>query len=115
MKYKKNENQTLDTAFKSSSKHGFNVRLYEDIFFFKKGFHWEYIKREDVNRIYRRIEEVITHTSCCAENMDIQKFIFEMKAEEPITVHVCDGEPRLAENLYSILENSWTDISFGKK
>lgn len=114
MKYKKKENVALDTAFSNATKYGFNIKFCDIAIFYKKGFHWEYIKHEDIIQIYRRVEEVISHTSCCAENMDIQKFIVILKSGETIPVHICDGEPRLAENLYDTVMNTWTDIKYGK-
>ena len=72
MKYKKKVDEALDTAFASAVKHGMNIRLADETLFFRKGFHWEYVLPEEVERIYRRVEEVITHTSCCAENMDMK-------------------------------------------
>lgn len=113
MRYKKKENEQIDNFFKSANKHGMNVRFSKEALFFRKGFHWEYVLPEEVERIYRRVEEVITHTSCCAENMDIQKFIVILKSKETLTVHVCDGEPRLAERLYSDIQEAWTNVAFG--
>lgn len=115
MKYKKKENEKLDKAYKESKKHGFNIKLSEETIFFRKGFHWEYINRKDIDRIHRRVEEVISHTSCCAENMDIQKFIVTLKSGETVSIHVCDGEPRLAERLFDELKTMWSEVSFGTK
>jgi len=113
MRYKKKENEIIDKAFSDSVRHGMNIRFSEEVLFYRKGFHWEYIAHEDVERIYRRVEEVISHTSCCAENMDIQKFIVILKSKEEVTVHVCDGEPRLAEKLYEDIKSAWTDVEYG--
>ena len=113
MKYKKRIDERLDREYKESLKYGFNVRFYKDVLFYRKGFHFEYICHEDVSRIHRRVEEVISHTSCCAENMDIQKLIVTLKSGETLTVHVCDGEPRLAERLYEDIKSNWSDVEFG--
>ncbi|MDO4188058.1 MAG: hypothetical protein Q4D29_03635 [Lachnospiraceae bacterium] len=113
MKYKKKENEAIDIEFKNASRRGFNIRFSGGILFYKKGFHWEYLEHENITKIHRRIEEVITHTSCCAENMDIQKLIVTLKDGQTETVHVCDGEPRLAEKLYDDLKSSWTNVEFG--
>ena len=114
MRYKKNVDKALDEAFKASTKHGFNIRFANDVLFYKKGFHWEYLKRENVAKLHRRVEEVISHTSCCAENMDIQKFIVTLDNQEVVTVHVCDGEPRLAEKLYNDVKEAWPEVEYGK-
>ena len=113
MKYKKNTNENLDNAFKNATKHGMNIKLFEDILFYRKGFHWEFIEKKDVKRLYRRVEEVISHTSCCAENMDIQRLIATLKNGDVVSIHVCDGEPRLAERLYDDIQNSWKNVEFG--
>lgn len=113
MIYKKKQNEQIDAAFKAADKHGMNIRFANDTLFYRKGFHWEYITSQTVERVYRRVEEVISHTSCCAENMDIQKFIVIHKSGEQETVHVCDGEPRLAERLYEDMQKAWPDVKFG--
>ena len=115
MKYSKNKDAMLDSAFAGSVKYGFNIRFSEEVLFYRKGLHWECIKHEDAERIYRRVEEVISHTSCCAENMDIQKLMVVLKSGETLTVHVCDGEPRLAERLYEEIQATWADITYGNK
>lgn len=114
MKYKKNTNENLDNAFKNATKHGMNIKLFENILFYRKGFHWEFIEKKDVKRLYRRVEEVISHTSCCAENMDIDKLIAIGHDDSETIIHVCDGERRLAERLYSDITSSWDGVEFGK-
>lgn len=115
MRYKKKENEALDKCFESATKHGMNVRLSDEVIFYRKMFHWEYIKHEDIAKMYRRVEEVISHTSCCAENMDIDKLIVTLKDGSVIEIHVCDGERRLAEKLYADITSAWTDIAYGKE
>jgi len=115
MKYKKKENQALDIAFKNAASYGFKIKFCENAIFFRKGLHWEFLLPEEIDRIYRRVEEVISHTSCCAENMDIQKFIVVLKSGEKITIHVCDGEPRLAEKLFDLIQNTWTEINYSRE
>jgi len=113
MRYKKGIDSILDQKYKNSANHGMKVKLSEDVLFYRKMFHWEYIKREEIKSIYRKIEEVISHTSCCAENMDIERLIVTKKDGETLDIHVCDGERRTAERLYSDLMK-WDEISFGK-
>lgn len=113
MRYKKKENEKLDVAFKEAARRGFNIRFSGDVLFYKKGFHWEYLESENIIRMHRRVEEVITHTSCCAENMDIQKLIVTYKDGKTDTIHVCDGEPRLAEKLYEDIKAAWPNIEYG--
>jgi len=114
MKYKKKQDTVLDESFSKAARHGMNIRFGGEYLFYRKGFHWEYIDHKDVARIYRRVEEVISHTSCCAENMDIEKLIVIGHDGNETTVHVCDGERRLAEKLYSDINEAWSDVAFGK-
>lgn len=113
MKYVKGSDSQLDKEYKSSALHGMKVKLSENTLFYKKFFHWEYVKREEIERIYRKVEEVISHTSCCAENVDIERLIVMKKDGEIINIHVCDGERKTAERLYSDLQK-WSEIKFGK-
>lgn len=115
MRYKKRENALIDAAFTKASKYGLYIKFSEEALFYRKGFHWEYITKDNIDRIYMRVEEVISHTSCCAENMDIQKLVVEYSDNERIAIHVCDGEPRLAERFYADIQKAWPDIEYGKK
>lgn len=114
MRYKKGIDEKLDKQYKQSALHGMSVKLSEEVLFYRKLFHWEYIHHEEIASIYRKIEEVISHTSCCAENVDIERLIVTKKDGEVIDVHVCDGERKTADKLYSDLVNNWTDIKYGK-
>ena len=119
MRYNKRESKALDEAFAKAARHGFYIRFCEEALFYRKGLHWEYLLKENIIRMHRRVEEVISHTSCCAENMDIQKLIVELKNEDSknnsITIHVCDGEPRMAEKLYEDIKTAWPEIEYGTK
>lgn len=114
MKYTKGTDPNIDKEYKSSALHGMKVKLSENILFYRKMFHWEYLKRDEIQRIYRKIEEVLSHTSCCAENVDIERLIVTTKSGEVVDIHVCDGERRTAERLYSDLQQ-WNEIAFGKE
>lgn len=113
MRYRKKVNEQLDKEFKEAARRGFNIKFSGGVLFYKKGFHWEYLEKENVIRMHRRVEEVISHTSCCAENMDIQKLIVTLSDNREETIHICDGEPRLAEKLYDDLTEAWPHVEFG--
>lgn len=113
MKYKKKIDESLDNAYRSSSKYGFNIRLSENVIFFRKGLHWEYIRKDDISRIYRRVEPVSSYGSCCADSMDIQNLIIVTSDNETFSAHICDGEERLAEILYSRIQEAWPHIEYG--
>lgn len=113
MVYKKGIDSQLDQEYKSSALHGMKVKLSENVLFYRKMFRWEYVLRDEIEQIYRKIEEVLSHTSCCAENVDIERLIVTKKDGEVLDIHVCDGERRTAERLYSDLQK-WTNIKFGK-
>lgn len=113
MKYVKGQDARIDNEYKNSAMHSMRVKLSDEVLFYKKMFHWEYVLHEEISRIHRKVEEVVSHTSCCAENMDIDRLIITKKDGEVIDVHVCDGERRVAERLYDDLKKNWTDVSFG--
>lgn len=114
MRYKRGENPEIDKEFKNASMHGMLIKLSDNILFYKKMLHWEYINRDEISSMYRKVEEVISHTSCCANNMDIEHLIVTKKDGETLHIHVCDGEKRTADKLYSDLKSMWNDVSFGK-
>lgn len=114
MKYKKGENKEVDKEFKSATLHGMLIKLSDEIIFYRKMLHWEFVKHDEIASIHRKIEEVISHTSCCASNVDIERLIITKKDGDVLDIHVCDGEKRTADKLYSDLKSNWTDIAFGK-
>lgn len=114
MRYKKNINEALDNEFSSSSKFGFSIRLAKNVVFYRKGLHWEYVENNDIERIYRRIEPVSSYGSCCADSMDIQWLIIILKNGIELKLHICDGEEKMAEDLYSRIQTAWTNVEYGK-
>jgi len=114
MRYKKNVDESIDTAYKSSLKYGFNIKLSDEMIFYRKGLHWEYIQKDDITRIYRQIEPVSSYGSCCADSMDIQRLVVVLKNDESVSIHICDGEEKLAETVFSRLKSAWPDIEYRK-
>lgn len=114
MKYKKNQNASLDASYKSSAKFGFNIKLSDDALFYRKGLHWEYIINSDIKQIYRQVEPVSSYGSCCADSMDIQRLIVILKNDESVSIHICDGEEKLAETVFARIKSLWPDIKYGK-
>lgn len=114
MRYKRGENPEIDKEYKSSTMHGMLIKLSDEVLFYRKALHWEYVKHDEISAIHRKIEEVISHTSCCASNVDIERLIITKKDNDVLDIHVCDGEKRTADKLYSDLKAGWTDVVFGK-
>lgn len=114
MRYKKREDEKIDKLFNEASRYGLYIRFSDEVLFYRKGFHWEYITKENIIRMHMRVEEVISHTSCCAENMDIHNLIVQMKSGDELKIHVCDGEPRMAENLFEKIKLAWNGVEFSK-
>lgn len=114
MKYKKGERPEIDKEYKSAALHGMLVKLSDEVLFYRKKLHWEYVEHKEIASIYRKISEVISHTSCCSTNLDIERLIITKKDGEVLDIHVCDGEKRTADKLYSDLKSFWSDVSFGK-
>ena len=74
--YTRGVNEVLDQEFEQGIAKG-KVKLGENTIFWKKGLRWYGVKIEQVERIYRRVEEVKSKLCCGSANFDIQKLMLQ--------------------------------------
>ena len=90
------------------------VRLGENTIFWKKGLRWHVIKIEQVQRIYRRVEEVKSKLCCGSANFDIQKLMLQLKDGGELALLISEGDVKVAESLYKLLQERHPQLKYGK-
>ncbi len=111
--YTKGENTSLDESFVAAQTFGL-IKLAADYIFWKKGLRWYVIPIEQVERAYRRVEEVKTKVCCGPANFDIEKLVLGLKNGEELELRIGDGALRQAQELYKSLKETHPELQFGK-
>ena len=111
--YTRGVDEVLDREFEQGVAKG-KVKLGENTIFWKKGLRWYGVKIEQVERVYRRVEEVKSKLCCGSANFDIQKLMLQLKNGEELSVLISEGEVKAAESLYKLLQEKHPQLQYGK-
>lgn len=111
--YQKQINTALDNEFQQAAKYG-KVKLGNDSIFWKKGLKWYVVPLDDVERAYRRVEEVNAKMCCGRADFDIQKLVLLLKDGAQLELLIGDAMPKEAERLFERLKAARPDMLFGK-
>lgn len=113
-RYYKNQDIREDQEFEQADCYG-KVKLGSSLIFWKKGFVWYKVKTEDVERAYRRIEEVNAKMCCGRFNLDTQKLMLVKKDQTVLELLIGDRLEKEATALYEAMKQKWPQLSYGKK
>lgn len=111
--YTRGVDEVLDREFEQGVAKG-KVKLGENTIFWKKGLRWYGVKIEQVERIYRRVEEVKSKLCCGSANFDIQKLMLQLKGGGELAVLISEGDVKAAESLYKLLQEKHPQLQYGK-
>lgn len=111
--YTKGANAAADQDFELDTSYG-RVKLGNQFIFWKKGLRWYGVEVKNIERAYRRVEEVSTKICCGPANFDIQKLRLVLKDGEELELLVGEGNIREAEALYRELQEKHPQIQYGK-
>lgn len=111
--YKSGLKEAVDCDFKEAVAY-VRVKLGGKHIFWKKGLKWNVISIDEVERAYRRVEEVKTKVCCGPANFDIQKLILVLKNGENIEIRIGDGTKREAEELFAKMQQLHPELKYGK-
>jgi len=112
--YKRGSLTEVDLDF-DGAKAYMRVKLGQSYIFWKKGLKWNAIAIKDVERAFRRVEEVKTKVCCGPANFDIERLILVLKNQETLDIRIGDGTKREAEELYANLKEQHPELQYGKK
>lgn len=111
--YTRSVDDELDQEFRQGIAKG-KVKLGENTIFWKKGLRWYVVKIDQVERVYRRVEEVKSKLCCGSANFDIQKLMLQLKDSEELAVLISEGDVKVAESLYKLLQEKHPQLEYGK-
>lgn len=88
--YQKSANPALDAEFQTAPRFG-KVKVGPTHIFWKKLLQWEALDRSEVERFYRRVEEVVGQTGCCSNDFSIHKLMASLKTGETLEILIGDS------------------------
>ena len=90
------------------------VRPGERHLFWKSGFRWYAVPFADIQRIYRRVEQVVGRLCCGGKTYVIEWLVLVLRDGREVVLHIGDEVRKKAENLMVHLENTQPQIAYGK-
>lgn len=113
--YRKNQEAELDEEFRTGQPFGL-IRVGKTRLFWRKNLRWRCLPICEVERAYRRIEEVNGKTGCCSNDFSIHKLILVLKNGEKKEVLIGDSlYRREPERLMEAMQQQWTQLIYGKE
>lgn len=115
MVYHKGVLSELDEEFAQSQPFG-RIRVGQKHLFWKQTLRWYFLTIDQVERLYRRIEEVNGKTGCCSNDFSIHRLMVVKKGGEVLSLLIGDSlyrhEP---ERLMDAISQRFPHLAFGKK
>ena len=112
--YKKGADAATDAAFVSGVPYG-KIKVADELLFARKGIGWRTIRRADIERVYRRVQEVRGRTCCCTNDFSIHHLIVLLRDGGREELLIGEGlyrhEP---ERLLEDMQGRWSEIAYGK-
>lgn len=113
--YQKGASPTLDAAFSRSQPFG-KLRVSDSTLFWKQLLRWHALPVSDLQRVYRRVEEVHGTTGCCSNDFSIHRLVVVRKNGEELPLLIGDSlyrhEP---ERLMEFIRQHWSGVAIGKE
>lgn len=114
MKYKKNENAALDADFAAADWYG-NVRVGKDNIFYRRFMNLYYIPVGEIERAYRRVEEVKGRTGCCSNDFSIHRLILIQRDGTETVIKIGEEMYRHEpEKLIETIRNRFPSVAIGR-
>lgn len=112
--YNKAANPVADRELEQAVRFG-NVKLGRQFIFWKSGLRQYMIPIEEVQRAYRRVEEVASKICCGNVNFDTEKLVLILKNDAVLEIRIGDGTRKEAEELYQSLQREHPELQYGKE
>ena len=111
--YARGVDEELDQDFKQGISKG-QVKLGESAIFWKKGLRWYVVKTDQVDRAYRRVEEVNSRVCCGSVCFHVQKLELLLKDGAKLSLQISEGDAKAAETLYKLMREKHPQLQYGK-
>ena len=110
--YKKKANPALDAEFAGGKDYGW-VRPSQDSIFWRSGLHWYVVSLAEVQRIFRRVEQVVGRLCCGGQNFVIERLVLILKDGSEVVIHIGDDVQPAAEALLQALKDTHPELEYG--
>lgn len=115
MKYKKGTDIIADRDFKETGAYG-KVKAGNEFLFWKEILNWNYVPFNEIERVYRRVEDVSSRTGCCSNDFSVHTLVMVKKDGSIIEAKIGEGlyrhEP---EKLIEEIRDMHPEILIGKE
>lgn len=112
--YQKRQNAGMDNDFQQSMQYG-KIKLGQEYLFWRKNLKWNVISLSDIQRAYRRVEEVTARTCCASSDFSIHKLLLTLKNGSILELMIGDDfHRREPERLMEQLHSTRPEIILGK-
>lgn len=111
--YHNGKDKDLDIAFAGAVPYG-KIKLSEHVIFWKVTLRWFGVPFTDIQRVYRRVEEVNAKMCCGRANFDIQKLMLVLKDGSTLELLIGDNDRYQAQNLFQAVKEAHPELEYGK-
>ena len=112
-RYTAKEDPALDSEFSAATYYE-NVKLGSTHLFWKPMFRWHVIPLSQVQRIFRRIEDVHGRLCCGGRSFRMEKLVLILMDNTELEIHIGDDVGTKAKALLEALQYSHPKILYGK-
>lgn len=111
--YTKGIDPVMDAEFEEAKAFG-KVKPGKSAIFWRYGFRKYALPVDGVQRIYRRVEQVIGKLCCGGHNYVIEWLVMVLHDGTEVVVHIGDDVKKQAEELLETLKTMHPEIQYGK-
>lgn len=112
-RYLRGAKETLDTEFSQAPRFG-NVKAGTTAVFWKAGLFWYAVSISQVQRIFRRIEEVSGKLCCGRQVFQIEKLVLILTDGTELELYIGENVHQQAGTLFQTLQQLHPTLLFGK-
>lgn len=110
--YKKGIDPVLDQEFAGASAYS-KVKLGQNILFWRSGLRWYRMPLDQVQRIFRRVEQVVGRLCCGGQNFVIERLVLVLNDGSEVVIHIGDDVQTSAEALLQALKDAHPELQYG--
>ena len=111
--YTKGSDAAMDSEFSAAPAFR-KIRVGSRHLFWKSGLRWYCIPLADLQRIYRRVEQIVGRLCCGGRTFVIEWLVLVLSDGSELVVHIGDDVKKDAEALMVHLQNTHPQIQYGK-
>ena len=112
-RYITGEDATLDADFSQAVRYE-KVKLGDEHLYWKPMFRWHRIAMSQVQRIFRRVQDVQGRLCCGGRNFRIEWIVLQLKDGTELEIHLGEDVGAKAKALLEALQGKHPELQYGK-